>query len=97
MEEMKEGMKGGTCGCKQGCGCYGGGGNWGGGHHHHGPWRILVKILILVIVFWVGMQFGELRAYRGEMGRGGYGGRGAMMGGYGYGYGAASNASTTAQ
>ena len=101
MEDMKEGkeeMNGKKCmmcgGMHEGCGCSCcGGWGWHGRRHHHG-FHILVKIVILVLVFWAGMQFGELRSFtRGGMMRGD---QGAMMGGYGYGGGYAPHGSGTA-
>lgn len=74
-EKMKENGHGETCGC--GMCKMGMGGMWGGcgcGHHHHGR-HFLAKIIILIFVFWLGSQFGELKAFHR-----GYG----MMDGYGY-------------
>ncbi len=52
-------------------------GMWG--HRSNRGWHLVAKILILAIVFWLGMQLGELRAYT-------FGGFGpGMMGGWGYG------------
>ena len=87
-DKEKEGMGGKKCmmcgGTHANCGCSCcGGGGWHGGHHR--VVHIIVKVLVLPIVFWLGMQFGALRMYErgGSLGggRGGY-----MMGGYG-GYG----------
>jgi hypothetical protein len=74
--------------CKQ-CGhcdscCSGGFGAMG----HRGPLHWVIKVVIAVIIFWLGMQFGELSAaarFPGYMMRGyGYGGYGPSMmyGGY---------------
>lgn len=57
---------GGMCG--KGCGIYGGGRHW---------MHVVVKIAIALIVFWAGVQFGELKAIV----RSGYSQSG-MMGGY---------------
>jgi len=45
-------------GCE--CGCHGGacGGMWG--HHHWG--HMLIKLFIVLFIFWAGVQFGELKA-----------------------------------
>ena len=73
----------------EGCMCsMCGGGMWG--HHHWG--HMLIKLIIVLFIFWAGMQFGELKAmvqnsyYSGMMG--GWGGNayydtsesGTMMG-----------------
>jgi hypothetical protein len=44
-------------GCE--CGCHGGmcGGMWG---HHWG--HMVIKIFIVLFIFWAGVQFGELKA-----------------------------------
>ena len=97
MDETKDGMKSGMNGKCPMCG-----GNhtmWGcwGGMHRRGPWSIVIRIIILIIVFWIGMQVGEHRTLRGGyMMRGGFGGGrgGYMMGGYG-GYDATAPATTT--
>ena len=77
-------------GCE--CGCHGGvcGGMWG--HHHWG--HMIIKLFIVLFIFWAGVQFGELKAAvdnftAGGMG-GGYGhnvyyqsaGQDGMMGGW---------------
>ncbi len=49
--DMKE--HGGGCMCSM-CG----GGMWG--HHHWG--HMLVKLVIVLFIFWAGVQFGELKA-----------------------------------
>jgi hypothetical protein len=80
------------CGmCRMGMGGMGmKGGMWGGmmgGCWHRSPLYIIAKIVVLVFVFWLGTQVGELNAYRyGMMGANTYY-RGGMMGGYGGGYG----------
>jgi len=60
------------CGSCQGCDDKG---MMGMGHcHHHRPWKIVFRIVVLLFVFWLGMQLGEVRTYIHS----GYG----MMGGY---------------
>lgn|GEM_PF-1979240 len=57
----KEHGEGCTCGCQNGmCGCHGGmcGGLWG--HYHWG--HMIIKLFIVLFIFWAGMQFGELKA-----------------------------------
>ena len=90
MDENKD--KGGMNGHPEGCMCrmcrrgmWGAWGMSGCGCHMHGPLHIILRIVVLVLVFWLGMQFGALGAYRGGMmGWEGYGYRTApMMGGYG--------------
>jgi len=72
-----------SCGC---CGCCGGGSAWGMyGGHHHGVGHMIAKILIVVFVFWAGVQFGKLETIadaRGALFERGYGP--SMMGGYYY-------------
>ena len=75
-------MNGKTCGeeCKGGCKasdsacCSMGSCNGCGCGCGHKAIRIIVKIAIIVIIFWAGMQFGEQRAFDG------YGRRGIMQG-----------------
>jgi hypothetical protein len=53
------------------CGsCCHGHGQWG----HRGPLHWLIKIIVLIIVFWMGVQYGELSGFA-RFG-------GGMMGGY---------------
>ncbi len=67
----------------QGCRCMMGGRCYG----HHGPMHIIIRVVLLIVVFWLGTQFGELHSYRGGM-MGGYGGyRGYQMMNDGYYYG----------
>lgn len=53
------------------------GGLWG--HHHWG--HMLVKVIIILFVFWAGAEFGELKAELRAYHSGGYGAQ--MMGGWG--------------
>ena len=78
----------------EGCMCgMCGGGMWG--HHHWG--HMIIKLFIVLFIFWAGVQFGELKAmvensfYGGMMGGwggqntmyyGGYPEQGTMMGGW---------------
>ena len=49
----KERMEGCECGCHDGtCGMW--------GHHHWG--HMIIKIFIVLFIFWAGVQFGELKA-----------------------------------
>lgn len=64
----------------EGCMCgMCGGGLWG--HHHWG--HMLIKLIIVLFIFWAGVQFGELKSmvensyYSGMMG--GWGGQGGNM------------------
>ncbi len=50
-----------------------------GGHRH--VWHLVVKILILVIVFWLGVKMGELKEMLKEGFYGQNGGRYMMRGG----------------
>jgi len=55
-----------------GCGCH-------GGRHH--LFKMLLKIVIVILIFWSGFKLGVITgAIRGEYGRGGY--DSGMMRGY---------------
>lgn len=47
--------------CHHGC-CQMEGG-WGMGHHHFRPWRMLLKVIVILFVFWLGMQLGEIKTF----------------------------------
>jgi len=64
--------------CEEDCkcaGCHHAGCGWNmmGMHHHH-PGMVILRIVILLAVFWLGVQIGEIRALTHS----GFG----MMGGY---------------
>ena len=76
-------------------GCCEGSSAWGMyGGHHHGAGHLIVKLIIIVFVFWAGVQFGALKAVadgRADGYQRGYGMMGNYYygdaGGYGVGYG----------
>ncbi len=81
----------------EGCRCFlcqGGHCAWCGGYHGRHPLVKLIFILVvLAVVFWLGVQIGEVKSLYAGYGWGGYGPGGyRMMGSYGpgnayYGYG----------
>ncbi|MDE1919568.1 MAG: hypothetical protein KGH56_02595 [Patescibacteria group bacterium] len=73
---------------KEECGGCGGCGH-GMGCHGHARWaRILVKVLVMLFVFWAGIQLGELKGILyAEYGNYGYGMMGGLYDGRGQAYG----------
>jgi hypothetical protein len=69
------GSCGGNCGGMQMHGCH-------GGRHH--LVKVILKLVILIIIFWCGFKLGEMTGFiRGEYGRGVMGGGFGMMHSYG--------------
>jgi len=70
-----------TCEGSMGMGCM------HGCHHHHGNYgllRIVLKILIVILIFWCGFRLGNIvGSVRGEYSRGAMMQRGFNNGGYG--------------
>lgn len=76
---MDEQKKEGFMGHPEGCRCYmcqSHGAMCCGGHHHRG--RFVVKLLLVVLIFWAGSEYGEMKAFRHS----GYRHSPAMMGSY---------------
>jgi hypothetical protein len=89
MENMDKKEGGCACSCSGGCGCDMR--SMGGCMHMHGchggkrhAMRMLIKIVIVIIIFWCGFSIGQMIGFiKAETGRGLGGGFG-MMRGYNY-------------
>jgi hypothetical protein len=81
-----------TCGGSMGMGCM-------HGFHHHGKYglmRMILKIVIVILIFWCGFKLGNIVGYvRAESGRGAMMQRDFNNGGYGMMHGGYSNISPT--
>src|SRR5258708_1578263 len=48
------------CNCSHGCGPWGSYGSWGG---HHWFFRLIIKLLVIVFIFGLGVKIGELKMF----------------------------------
>lgn len=74
---IKGHVKGCQCGACQGAGMMGCDMCWGHGYRHHGGMHMVIRIFLVLFVFWAGVEFGELKEKIRQQEFGGF-----MMGRY---------------